>query len=130
MDIALAIILHPINGTVLIARRRADTHLPDLWEFPGGKCLPDETPAACAVREAREETGLTVVILEAWPPLTYTYPERTVTLSPFLCRAGSGDARPLGSRETRWVLPADLGRYPFPDANGPLLERLRLVAGP
>ena len=124
MTIALALILHPANGTVLIARRKGDAHLPDVWEFPGGKCDPGETPEQCAIREAREETGLEVVILEAWLPLTHIYPDRTVMLHPFLCRAGSGDARPLGSRQVAWVKPVDLDGYPFPEANKALIERL------
>ena len=79
---------------------------------------------ACVIRETAEETGLAVTVLEAWPPLTYTYPERTVTLHPFLCRAQSGDPRPLGSNAIGWVLPTDLGEYQFPEANTPLLARL------
>ena len=117
-------ILHPADGTVLISKRRADTHLANLWEFPGGKCHPGETPEACVIRETAEETGLAVTVLEVWPPLTYTYPERTVTLHPFLCRAQSGAARPLGSNAIGWVLPTDLGEYQFPEANTPLLARL------
>ena len=124
LTIAIAMILHPTDGTVLISKRRADTHLANLWEFPGGKCHPGETPEACVIRETAEETGLAVTVLEAWPPLTYTYPERTVTLHPFLCRAQSGAARPLGSNAIGWVLPTDLGKYQFPEANTPLLARL------
>ncbi len=125
MTIALALILHPTDGTVLIAQRQDDAHLANLWEFPGGKCLPDETLEQCAVREAWEETGLEVQILEAWPPITHVYPERTVTLHPFLCRANSADARPLGSRCIVWAKPSELSGYAFPPANVPLLERLR-----
>lgn len=124
LTIAVAMILHPTDGTVLISKRRAGTHLANLWEFPGGKCHPGETPEACVIRETAEETGLAVTVLEVWPPLTYTYPERTVTLHPFLCRAQSGAARPLGSNAIGWVLPADLGEYQFPEANTPLLARL------
>ncbi len=125
MTIALALILHPTDGTVLIAQRKADAHLPDFWEFPGGKCLIEETPEECARREAWEETGLEVAVREAWPPVTHVYLERTVTLHPFLCRAAGGEARPLGSRRIAWVKPADLDNYSFPAANAPLLERLR-----
>ena len=124
LTIAVAMILHPTDGTVLISKRRAGTHLANLWEFPGGKCHPGETPEACVIRETAEETGLAVTVLEVWPPLTYTYPERTVTLHPFLCRAQSGAARPLGSNAIGWVLPTDLGEYQFPEANTPLLARL------
>ena len=126
MTIALAIILHLTKGMVLIARRRSDAHLPDLWEFPGGKCGEDEKPAACAVREAYEETGLTVTVLEAWPIVSHNYPERTVQLHPFLCLAESGDPQPLGSCEIQWVRPEELSQYTFPKANQPLLERLRM----
>ena len=124
MIIALALILHPTNGSLLIAQRRANAHKANFWEFPGGKCLDGETPQQCAVRETREETGLEIAVLEAWPVITYVYPKRTVVLHPFLCRAHSGDARAIESRQIAWVLPEHLSAYPFPEANGPILERL------
>ncbi len=124
MDIALALILHPTDVAVLIAQRKADAHLANLWEFPGGKCLPGEAPADCALREAREETELEVQILEAWPPITHVYPERTVTLHPFLCRALSADACPVGSQQIVWAPLDALVEYAFPEANAPLLARL------
>lgn len=122
--IGLALILHPAGDAVLIARRTPEAHLGGFWEFPGGKCEPGETPEACAVRETREETGLEVFVLEAWPALTYAYPDRTVHLHPFLCRAANADFSPHGSLEARWVLLADLPCYSFPPANAPLLTRL------
>ncbi len=125
MDIALALIRHPHLEAILIARRAPDTHLGGLWEFPGGKCLSGEMPAACAVREAWEETGLVVEIREAWPHFTHVYPERTVTLHPFLCLAPTSDALPLASDAVIWARPGDLHHYAFPPANGPLLARLR-----
>jgi len=125
VDIALAIVRHPRTDALLIARRNDDAHMGGLWEFPGGKCLAGEPPARCAVREMREETGLDVEIVEAWPAFSYAYPERTVTLHPFLCRARAADALPLASREVRWALPSALDSYSFPPANAPLLARLR-----
>jgi 8-oxo-dGTP diphosphatase len=125
MTIALALILHPGNGTLLIAQRKDGVHQGSLWEFPGGKCLANEAPADCAVRETREETGLNVAVLEAWPEITHAYSDRVVTLYPFLCRAFTADARPRESRRVLWVTPEELFNYPFPAANAPLLERLR-----
>ena len=130
MIIALAIILHPTGGTVLIAQRKAEAHLGNLWEFPGGKCWEGETPENCAVRETREETGLDVTILEAWPPITHAYPERTVILYPFLCQAESAEAQPRESRQAAWVSAEELSHYPFPEANGPLLDRLLRPTSP
>lgn len=125
MDIGLAIIRHPRTEAILIARRKDSAHMGGLWEFPGGKCLPGEAPAACAVRETLEETSLAVAVLEAWPVISHAYPDRTVRLHPFLCRASADDALPFASREVCWVLPSALHAYAFPPANAPLLARLR-----
>lgn len=125
--IALALILHPTDGTILIAQRKAGVHQELRWEFPGGKCLDGETPEACAVRETWEETGLMVTVLESWPPIIHKYPERTVHLSPFLCRAHSADAAARESRQIAWVTPSELSGYDFPDANAPLLARLEAI---
>ncbi len=125
MEIALAIIRHPHTDAILIAQRRDDTHLGGLWEFPGGKCLAGEAPADCAVRETWEETRLAVTVLEAWPAISFVYPDRTVTLHPFLCRAQTSTPRPLASREVRWVPVSALRAYDFPPANAPLIARLQ-----
>lgn len=124
MTIAIALILHPTDGTLLIAQRKDGVHQGSLWEFPGGKCFPGEVPADCAVRETREETGLEVAVLEAWPEITHVYPDRTVTLHPFLCRAFSAEAQPRESKRIVWVPQNELQCYPFPAANAPLLARL------
>jgi mutator protein MutT len=123
--IALAIILHPTDDAILIARRKADAHLGGLWEFPGGKCEPGEAPADCAVREAMEEVGLGVTVVEEWPVVEHQYPTRTVVLHPFVCKAESVEARALGSDEVRWVRISDLGEYVFPEVNGPWIDRLQ-----
>lgn len=127
MTIALALILHPNNGTILIAQRQDGVHQGNLWEFPGGKCFGEEAPADCAVRETLEETGLKVAVLEAWPEITHTYPDRVITLHPFLCRALSADAQPRESKRVVWAAPAELLNYPFPAANAPLLARLSTI---
>ena len=128
MNIALALILHPINGTVLIAQRKDGVHKAGYWEFPGGKCLEGEAPSDCAVREAREETGLEVTVLEAWPVIRHEYPERTVALHPFLCQAHRGDAQPRESKQIAWALPGHLDNYKFPEANAPILKLLQAIS--
>jgi mutator protein MutT len=129
LEIAVGIILHPTDETVLAAQRLEGTHLANLWEFPGGKCLPGEAPIDAVRREIREEVDLEVAVLEEWPLVDHAYPERTVRLHPFVCRAVSGGARALASQRIAWIPIENLPDYPFPEANGPWIERLRVEKG-
>jgi mutator protein MutT len=124
MDIALAIIKHPKDGTILIARRKTDTHLANFWEFPGGKCLPGESLQEAVIRETLEEVGIPIDIVDAWPMIEHAYPGRKVKLYPFVCRALKTDARPIGNSEIAWVASDDLAQYEFPEANAEIVRRL------
>jgi len=122
VEIALALVRR--DGRLLIARRPAGVHLAGLWEFPGGKMRPGETPAAAAEREAREETGVECRARAALPVIEHAYGERRVRLHPVECAWLAGEPQPLGAAECRWVRPEDLGAYEFPAANAGLLVRL------
>ena len=39
------------GGCFLVTRRQKGVHLEGYWEFPGGKCEPGESLAACLARE-------------------------------------------------------------------------------
>ncbi len=106
---------------ILVQRRAANAdHLPDVWEFPGGKIEPHETPEAAAIREAREETGLTVEIVRALEPIEWEYAERTVVLHPFEARVLSGEVAGAS-----WILKAELKADDFPAANREFIEQLK-----
>ncbi len=51
------------KGRILIGKHPDLPHkpYPGLWDLPGGKKLPNETPEECIRREIREETGLSVI---------------------------------------------------------------------
>src|ERR1044072_8842396 len=90
IDVAAALIFH--DGKLLITQRRPDDHLPNLWEFPGGKVERGDTFEACLVREIREELGIEISVGKLIDDLTYAYPEKTVRLRFFDCRLISGEA--------------------------------------
>lgn len=124
IPVAVAVVIE--NGKLLIAHRFPDPHLPDLWEFPGGKIEPGEEPAACAIREVAEELGIEIEILGLLMRRPYDYADRRVDLWFFVARRTSGRPEPRGCQEWRWVDPDDLASYPLPDGDEPVLAALRM----
>jgi len=126
LDVAVALVWR--DGCLLITRRKADAYLGGLWEFPGGKLLPGESPPAGAEREVLEEVGVGVRATRTRPPIVHHYPDRTVRLHPVDCTYLGGGPRALEVAEWAWVQPRDLSRYPFPPADIGLLEELQAEA--
>jgi mutator protein MutT len=112
------------QNLLLICRRKPDTVLADFWEFPGGKILPGESAERCAVREVFEELGIQIESNYSLEPSSHSYPHGLVHLTPVVCTYLSGQPRPIGCSEFRWILPAELSGYRFPPANASLLEYL------
>lgn len=119
-EIALALVCR--DGRWLVARRRADTHLGGLWEFPGGKRHSGEGSLDAALRELREECAVAADPVRVLTPVTCEYPERIVRLTPVICRWQAGEARALASAECRWVTPAELAQLEMPSANAAIVQ--------
>ncbi|MEX0678873.1 MAG: (deoxy)nucleoside triphosphate pyrophosphohydrolase [Pirellulales bacterium] len=119
-DIAVAVVED--EGRFLIGRREEGVPLAGLWEFPGGKVQPHESPEEAAVRECLEETGLLVRVVSRYSEAVHDYEHAAVRLHFFACEK-TGARRPLASR-FRWVRRAELAQYSFPAANAPLVEWL------
>jgi 8-oxo-dGTP diphosphatase len=101
LSVACAIIEK--NGLFLAARRgRSQLHA-GFWEFPGGKIGSHESAESAIVREIREELGGTVVIIRRLNHVTFAYPDKTVTLIPFVCDGSAASFRASEHEEIRWV---------------------------
>jgi len=120
VEVAVAVVEH--DGKFLIGRREAPAALAGLWEFPGGKVELHETPAAAAVRECLEETGLSVRVVDSYPSVNHEYAHAAVRLHFFACAVVEPREPPP---RFRWIAPNELGDYEFPPANAALIERLR-----
>jgi 8-oxo-dGTP diphosphatase len=112
-------------GRYLITRRRRGSHLPGLWEFPGGKLEAGETPQIGLRRELAEELSATFAIGPLVETVRWEYPDRTVILHFFDCRLESGVIEPREAQAMLWVEPARLADYDFPPADRELIQRLR-----
>lgn len=123
---AAAAVVFDARGRVLLIRRAIEP-CRGQWALPAGYQEIDETAAAAAVREVREEAGLEIEVVELFDLLFVPADERKpANLAVFLCRPVGGElCAGADALEAAWfeleALPADLGFE-----NGPrILERLR-----
>ncbi len=111
---------------VLIAQRPEGKSMAGLWEFPGGKVEPHETPEEAVIRELREE--LSVKVTEAClAPLTFAshnYGEFHILLPLFICRRWEGWPQPQEAQQIKWVRANRLRQFPMPAADEPLISHL------
>lgn len=122
-----AVALIDPDGRVLLAQRPPGKSMAGLWEFPGGKVEPGETPEAALVRELHEELGI-----ETWQsclaPLSFashSYEDFHLLMPLFACRKWQGQLTGREGQELAWVRARDLTRYPMPPADLPLIPILR-----
>lgn len=122
-----AVALIDADGRVLLAQRPPGKSLAGLWEFPGGKVDPGETPEQALIRELREELAI-----DTWAsclaPLTFAshnYPDFHLLMPLFACRRWQGIPTPQEGQTLAWVRPKDMRDYPMPPADLPLIPILR-----
>jgi 8-oxo-dGTP diphosphatase len=114
------------DGTVLVQQRPPGKQMGGLWEFPGGKVEPGETPEAALVRELDEELGIVVDIATLRPVAFSTHPAngRNLILLLYMIRAWQGVPRAIEATALRWSMPAALRALPMPPADLPLIDAL------
>jgi 8-oxo-dGTP diphosphatase len=114
------------DGRVLVSQRPPGKHMAGLWEFPGGKVEPGETPEVTLVRELREELGIDTQSA-CLAPLTFashTYDDFHLLMPLYVCRTWQGIARPIEGQALKWLRPRDLRALDMPPADAPLIAPL------
>ncbi len=111
------------DGRILCTRRGTGP-LAGLWEFPGGKVEPGESPQDALVREIREELSCTIHVGEQITTTRHEYDFATIVLMTFACSLADGEPVLTEHTETRWLSPDDLGELTWAPADLPTVELL------
>lgn len=122
-----AVALIDPDGRILLAQRPEGKSMAGLWEFPGGKVEPGETPEQALIRELHEELGI-----DTWQsclaPLTFashSYEKFHLLMPLFACRKWNGTPESREGQALKWVRANQLKDYPMPPADIPLIPILR-----
>ena len=116
-----------IDNRVLLARRPEGKKMAGLWEFPGGKLNPGETPEHALIRELHEELGIDVAeaCLAPFAFASHAYERFHLLMPLFLCRRWTGTPQGVEGQALAWVRPNKLTDYDMPPADKPLIPLLR-----
>jgi 8-oxo-dGTP diphosphatase len=125
--LVVCVALVDADGRVLLARRPEGKPLAGLWEFPGGKVHPGETPEAALIRELKEELAIDVAesCLAPFAFASHGYESFHLLMPLYLCRRWEGAVRAQEGQALAWVRPQRLGDYAVPPADKPLVALLR-----
>ena len=115
------------DNRVLLAQRPEGKSLAGLWEFPGGKLDPGETPEAALIRELKEELGIDVTAscLAPFAFASHDYERFHLLMPLYLCRRWKGIPTPREGQTLAWVRANQLADYAMPPADKPLIPLLR-----
>lgn len=124
VKVAVAIIKNAANE-ILITKRSLDIPHGGMWEVPGGKFEPLETPYEALKREVLEEVSLEVQKAEFLGKIQHAYPEKIVCLHVFEVTKYQGEANINdGQLELKWIEPREFSNYEFPEANHKVMALL------
>jgi 8-oxo-dGTP diphosphatase len=122
----VAVALVDGDGRVLVQQRPAGKPMAGLWEFPGGKLEPGETPEAALIRELDEELGIAVASACLAPAAFASQPlgARHLLLLLYVCRKWKGRPEARHATALKWVRPVELHALDMPPADAPLIGLL------
>lgn len=124
--LVVAVALVDADGRVLLQQRPPGKAMADLWEFPGGKVEPGETPEAALIRELEEELGIETHA-SCLAPATFASEalgDRHLLLLLYVCRKWKGVPEARHATALKWLKPAQMYALDMPPADLPLIGLL------
>jgi len=114
------------DGKLLACQRRTGDSFELLWEFPGGKIKPGESPEAALARELLEELGVKARIGREVYRTLHQYSElrEPIDLTFFTAQVDPAHVRNLVFERLEWRTPENLAELDFLPADSELVARL------
>lgn len=122
IDVVGAVLVR--GGTVLAALRGPAMAMAGLWEFPGGKIEPGESPQEALVRELREELLCEITVGDHVETTLHAYDFGIVRLTTFFATVISGEPRATEHAELRWIPVTELRSVQWAPADLPAVEHV------
>ncbi len=116
------------QDTVLLTRRPQHTRHGGLWEFPGGKLDPDESPEEGLRREIREEIAIEIEVGKVYDVVYFRYDRGPVLVLAYECLPLSGDIRHIEVDDHQWVPLHKLKDFDILPADRSIIEKLHSEA--
>lgn len=127
--IVVAAALVDRDGRLLVQQRPEGLSMAGLWEFPGGKLEPGETPEQALIRELSEELAIDVDHACLAPACfaSESLGDKHLLLLLYVCRKWRGTPVAQHASALRWVRPVELHALDMPPADKPLIGLLEAL---
>jgi len=112
------------NNKYFIAKRAKGKHLENMYEFPGGKLLANESHENGLKREIKEELDIEIFIKEKLGEENFKDNVINVTIHYYICSHKSGKIILKEHQDSAWVSKEDLKNYEFAEGDKDIISLL------